>query len=232
MMWAIGLTLSQRVTRSGCSLKLHFGDNELDCASRQLRHAGREVRLSTKAFDLLALLAERRPAAVRKSDIKDRLWPDTFVSETNLPTLIGEIRDALGDDARQGQFIRTVHGFGYAFTAEALVVSVGVAAGDSSPAWLVGLTARITLAHGDNVLGREGDDVVELHSPTVSRRHARVTLSPDRATVEDLGSKNGTYVNEARVTSPVRVSDGDVVRVGSLVFTLRFARSGASTQTM
>ena len=221
-----------RVTAPGCFLKLHFGNNELDCASRRLWHDGREVRLSTKAFDLLALLAERRPAAVRKSEIKDRLWPETFVSETNLPTLIAEIRDALGDDARQGQFIRTVHGFGYAFSAEALVVSGGGAAGDSSPAWLVGLTARITLARGENVLGREGDDVVELHSPTVSRRHARVTLSPDRATLEDLGSKNGTYVNESRVTSPVLISDGDVVRVGSLVFTIRFARPGNSTQTM
>ena len=95
-------------------MKLHFANNQLDCASRQLWHDGREVRLSTKAFDLLALLAERRPAAVPKSDIKDRLWPETFVSDTNLPTLIAEVRDALGDDARQGQFIRTVHGFGYA----------------------------------------------------------------------------------------------------------------------
>ncbi len=213
-------------------MKLHFGKNELDCASRRLWHDGREMRLSTKAFDLLALLAERRPAAVRKSDIKDRLWPETFVSETNLPTLIAEIRDALGDDARQGQCIRTVHGFGYAFIAEALVVSAGSAPDDIPPAWLVGLTARITLARGENVLGREGDDVVELHSPTVSRRHARVTLSPDRATLEDLGSKNGTYVNESRVTSPVPLSDGDVVRVGSLVFTIRFARPGTSTQTM
>jgi DNA-binding winged helix-turn-helix (wHTH) protein len=213
-------------------LKLRFGNNELDCASRQVWHDGREVRLSTKAFDLLTLLAERRPGAVRKSEIKDRLWPETFVSETNLPTLIAEIRDALGDDARQGLFVRTVHGFGYAFSAEALVMSTDDAAGDSAPAWLVGPTARITLARGENVLGREGDDVVELHSPTVSRRHARVTLSPDRATLEDLGSKNGTYVNESRVTSPVLISDGDVVRVGSLVFTIRFARPGMSTQTM
>jgi DNA-binding winged helix-turn-helix (wHTH) protein len=183
-------------------LKLRFGNNELDCSSRQLWHDGREVRLSTKAFDLLALLAERRPAAVRKSEIKDRLWPETFVSETNLPTLIAEIRDALGDDARQGQFVRTVHGFGYAFSAEVLVMNGG-AAGDGPPAWLVGPTSRIALARGENVLGREGEGVVALDSPTISRRHARVTLSPDRATLEDLGSKNGTYINESRVTSPV-----------------------------
>ena len=212
-------------------MKLRFGTNELDCASRQLWHDGREVRLSTKAFDLLTLLAERRPAAVRKAEIKDRLWPETFVSEANLPTLIAEIRDALGDDARQGQFVRTVHGFGYAFSAEALVLDAG-ASGDSTLAWLVGLTTRITLAGGETVLGREGDGVVALDSPTISRRHARLRLSLDRATLEDLGSKNGTYVNESRVTSPVLIADGDVVRVGSLVFTIRFARPGTSTQTM
>jgi DNA-binding winged helix-turn-helix (wHTH) protein len=212
-------------------LKLRFGNNELDCASRRLWHDGREVRLSTKAFDLLALLAERRPAAVRKSEIKDRLWPETFVSETNLPTLIVEIRDALGDNARQGQFVRTVHSFGYAFSAEAFVLDAGGADGEA-PAWLVGPTARVALAQGENVLGREGEDIVALHSSTVSRRHARVMVSADEATLEDLGSKNGTYVNESRVTSPVLISDGDVVRVGSLVFTIRFARPGTSTQTM
>jgi DNA-binding winged helix-turn-helix (wHTH) protein len=212
-------------------LKLRFGNNELDCASRQLWHDGHEVRLSTKAHDLLVLLVERRPAAVQKSEIKDRLWPKTFVSDTNLPTLIAEIRDALGDDARRGQFVRTVHGFGYAFSAEAFVLEAGGADGEA-PAWFVGPTSRIALAQGENVIGREGEDVLALHSSTVSRRHARVTVSANEATLEDLGSKNGTYVNESRVTSPVLISDGDVVRVGSLVFTIRFARPGTSTQTM
>src|SRR5437868_697806 len=87
------------------AVTLRFGLNELDCASRRLWRDRCEVHLSTKAFDLLTLLVERRPAAVHKSEIKERLWPDTFVSATNLPTLIAEIREALGDDVRQAQFI-------------------------------------------------------------------------------------------------------------------------------
>jgi DNA-binding winged helix-turn-helix (wHTH) protein len=215
-------------------VKLRFGTNELDCASRRLWRDGREVHVSTKAFDLLVLLVERRPAAVRKSEIKERLWPETFVSETNLPTLIAEIRDALGEHARHAQFIRTVHGFGYSFCAEAVAaVSAGAAAdNDRGLAWLVGPTSRITLRSGENLLGRDGDDVVALLSPTVSRRHARIILSAGKATIEDLGSKNGTYVNDARVTSPIMIADGDVVRIGSLVFTIRFPRPGASTQTL
>jgi DNA-binding winged helix-turn-helix (wHTH) protein len=211
-------------------MKLRFGSNELDGASRRIWHSGREVHLSTKAFDLLVLLVERRPAAVPKSEIKDRLWPGTFVSDTNLPTLIAEIRHALDDDARRGECIRTVHGFGYAFSAE--IVSAPEAASDRAAAWLVGVASRIRLAAGENILGRDGDDVIALQSPTVSRRHARVIVSGADATIEDLGSKNGTYVNEARVETPAAVVDGDRVRVGSLVFTIRFGQAGTSTQTM
>src|SRR5262245_40557633 len=211
-------------------MKLRFGGNELDLAARQLRHGGRDVHLSTKAFDLLALLAERRPAAVPKREIRDELWPDTFVSDSNLPTLIAEIRVALGDDARHGQFVRTVHGFGYAFSAETFEVDAQTAAADPGIAdgavgRLVSATARIAIGRGEHRLGREGPAAVALYSSTVSRRHARLVVSGEGATLEDLGSKNGTYVNEARVTMPIAVHDGDRVRVGSLMFTVRFARA-------
>jgi DNA-binding winged helix-turn-helix (wHTH) protein len=209
-------------------VRLRFGDVEFDALTRQLWRGGQEVHLSTKAFDLLTLLVERRPAVVPKSDIKEHLWPDTFVSDTNLPTLIAEIRVALGDDGRSARFVRTVYGFGYSFVGD----PVDLGTGRVDPVgWLVGSTHRIGVAPGDNVLGREGSDVLPLDSPTISRRHAKLTLSGDTAMLEDLGSKNGTYVNEVRVTSPVAVADGDVVRVGSLVFTFRFARPGTSTQT-
>jgi len=216
------------------AVTLRFGLNELDCASRRLWRDGGEVHLSTKAFDLLTLLVERRPAAVHKSEIKERLWPDTFVSATNLPTLIAEIREALGDDVRQAQFIRTVHGFGYAFSGDAIAAVTTLPSAPIEPelAWLVGQRSRIGLRRGENVLGREGNDVIALLSPTVSRRHVRFVLSGEQATIEDLGSKNGTYVNDTRITSATPLADGDVVRVGSLVFTIRFARPGTSTQTL
>ena len=60
----------------------------------------------------------RRPAAVSKAEIQEHLWPDTFVSEANIPTLVAEIRDAIDDDARQPRFIRTVFGFGYGFCGD------------------------------------------------------------------------------------------------------------------
>lgn len=212
-------------------MRISFGDVVLDSGTRQMWRAGQPVHISNKAFDLLTLLVSRRPDAVTKADIHRHLWQDTFVSETNLPTLIAEIREAIGDDARQMRYIRTIHRFGYAFQSlesGAPVVNQAPAAA----AWLVGAASRVALVEGENLLGRESDDVVPLESPTISRRHARIVVRGDRATVEDLGSKNGTYVNGVRVSAATAVGDGDVVRVGDLVYTFRPVRPGTSTQTL
>src|SRR5262245_760478 len=83
-----------------------------------LLRGGTEAPLSPKAFQLLELLLERRPNAVSKSEIQERLWPKTFVSEGNLTVLMAEIRKALGDSGASPRFIRTVHGFGYAFSGD------------------------------------------------------------------------------------------------------------------
>jgi DNA-binding winged helix-turn-helix (wHTH) protein len=64
------------------------------------------------------MLIEQRPNAVSKEDIHTRLWPDTYVAEITLHSLVSEIRRAIGDDANDPQFIRTVHAFGYAFIAD------------------------------------------------------------------------------------------------------------------
>src|SRR6185503_13286635 len=118
-------------------VRLRFGDVEFDALTRQLWRGGQEVHLSTKAFDLLTLLMERRPTVVPKHDIKKHLWPETFVSDTNLPTLIAEIRDAIGDDGRRARFVRTVYGFGYSFVGDAVDSGGGRA---DAVGWLIGAT--------------------------------------------------------------------------------------------
>lgn len=208
-------------------MRIRFSDVELDGISRRLHRAGQQVHLTTKAFDLLMLLVQRRPAVLSKGDIRNYLWGQTHVSDTNLPALIAEIRNAIGDDAREGKFVRTIHGVGYAFNAE-----VSDAAPPAVAAWLVGPTSRTAVPDGHSVIGREGDDVLALDSPTISRRHARLEVSAGTAMVEDLGSKNGTYVNEERVAGMQPLKEGDTLRFGSVVFTFRFARPGTSTQTM
>jgi len=206
-----------------------------DSDSRQLLRGAAELHLSPKAFDLLHALIEARPRVLSKSELHQRLWPDTFVSDTNLASLVAEIREALGDDARQPRFVRTAQRVGYAFCgavvdAASPVCDVPEAASASSLCWLIMDGRRIPLQPGDNILGRDGDGVIRIDSPTVSRRHARIFVSAHTAMLEDLGSKNGTRLKGAPVSSAVTLSDGDEIRVGSVVLLFRRA-SGTRTAT-
>ena len=96
-----------------------FGEFELDQERRQLLHSGEPVPIQPKAYDLLSLLLQRRPRVLSRAQIRDVIWPGTYVSESTLAVVVTGLRQALGDDARQPRFIRTVHRFGYAFCGEA-----------------------------------------------------------------------------------------------------------------
>jgi DNA-binding winged helix-turn-helix (wHTH) protein len=209
-----------------------FGPFVLDSDTRQLLRNGSEVALSPKAFHLLLLLVEHRTRAISRQELQQHLWPSTFVLETNLAGLVAEVRRALADTAEHPTFVRTMHRFGYRFIAD--VHQTG-----RSPApeaaemkcWLFWETRQIALVEGDNVLGRGGDASVWLDVPGVSRHHARIVVRRGEATLEDLGSKNGTYVRGERVTIPQRLVSGDEIRLGSVVITFRIPDSPGATET-
>src|SRR5262245_37297001 len=100
-------------------MRVRFGDCVFDSATRELRRAGASVPLTPKAFELLELLLRSRPRALSKDTIHGALWPDTHVSDSSLTRLAAEVRASLGDSARHPQFLRTVYGFGYAFSGDA-----------------------------------------------------------------------------------------------------------------
>ena len=87
---------------------LRFAEFELDPEARLLRRDGKDVHLGPKAFDLLALLVERRPRVFTKAQLMEALWPRTSVTEANLTNLVGELRTALGDEPKQSRLVRTV----------------------------------------------------------------------------------------------------------------------------
>jgi DNA-binding winged helix-turn-helix (wHTH) protein len=205
-----------------------FGEFQLDPQRRQLSRGEEPVHVTPKAFELLSALVESRPEAVAKADLETRIWGQTHVAATSLAGLVAELRAALGERPRESRFIRTVHGFGYAFCGEVQ------ASPDASDPFRVGdLVYRIAWARrevslrlGENVLGREPDAAAWMDSPTVSRRHACIRVSAEGAVLEDLGSHNGTYVRGERVTEPVPLRDGDEIRLGSVVVTLRIGQAG------
>ncbi len=76
---------------------------------------------------------------------------------------------------------------------------------------------------GKNLLGRSAQAEVVIESVAVSRRHAHVVVDADRAILEDLGSKNGTFLGNRRVDFPLPIPDSAVIRLGSIWL---FFRSG------
>lgn len=203
----------------------------VDAERRQLLRNGAEVHLPPKAFALLLFLIGHRPNAVAKADVMAHVWPDTFVSDATLASLVSDIREAIGDAGREARIIRTLHRFGYAFVAD---LEVGVVPDDARPVlgWLLGESWRLPLRSGEIVLGREGDGVVPLPSPSVSRRHAAIVFDGRSATVTDLGSKNGTFVDEVRADAALALRDGAHLRLGTLVLTFRTGSGASSTETV
>lgn len=211
-------------------MRLRIGSVMFDSKSRQVLRGRSEIRLSPKAFELLKVLVDARPRALAKTELQERLWPNVFVSEANLASLIAEIRRALGDDAQRPRFIRTVHRFGYSCCVDVAEESDGGHLDAPVLCWLLKDRRRLPLAPGENILGRDRDNGITVDSHTVSRRHARITVSEHGAVLEDLNSKNGTFLRDARVTSPTSLADGDQIRVGSVVMRFRTV-SGSSTAT-
>jgi DNA-binding winged helix-turn-helix (wHTH) protein len=206
-------------------LKVRFGEFLLDTDSRQLFRDGVEVRLQPKTFELLDLLVRTRPKALSKQHIRGQLWPDTVVGDASLTVAVAELRAALGDDAKEPRFVRTVYAFGYAFAGEAEAEGP-----QAEPSATAGAAPRvfwekriIPLVEGENVLGRDEGVTVRIDAPGVSRRHACIRVEGERATIEDLGSQNGTYVGDGTpaISGPTALPDDSRFRLGRVLLVFR-----------
>lgn len=209
-------------------MRLRFDDCEFDPDTREVFRAGKPVHISPKAFALLAALIERRPKAISKDLLHKRLWPETFVSDANLPNLVAVLREQLGDDAQGPQVIRTVPRFGYAFIA---AVAVEGAVSSAAPCRLIWGGREIALRAGENVIGRDESSALWIDDALVSRRHARIVIDESGAVLEDLGSKNGTMLRGKRIHSPTRLGDEDLITIGPASMIFRAFRQTESTAT-
>lgn len=219
--------------RYGRTVIYRFDEFSVDPGTRRLLRSGQELHLSPKAFDLLVTLIENREQALAKADLQQKLWPSTYVLETNLAGLVAEIRHVLGDAADDPRYVRTMHRFGYWFIGTvAQDPGAGAAAAPHSHYWVIWESRQIALGPGENVLGRAADAAVWIDAPGVSRHHARIRLADTDAILEDLGSKNGTYLRGERVTTAASLRDGDQIRLGSVVVTFRVPAPAGSTATV
>ena len=214
-------------------MRLQFGDCTLDLDTRELSRGGKSVHVEPKAYRLLELLLKARPKALSKDELQDAIWPSTFVSERSLARLVEVLRDCLEDSAREPRFIRTVHGFGYAFSGE-VTLAAGAVGRPSRAGFhcrIVWGDREIALSEGENILGRDPDTVVFIDMNSVSRRHARFVVADGSATIEDLQSRNGTYVSDQRIERPTRLSNGDKIKIGAASLVFRSFRGLGTTQS-
>lgn len=202
------------------AMRTCFGDFILDTDQRQLSRGDELVHLTPKALALLQYLVERQPDAVAKGDLLQRVWPSTFVSEGSLTSVVKELRKALGDSARAPRFVRSVRSFGYAFRGQAHVgtdATTATRGRGASPAQEFRVTwqqREVALAEGDNLLGRTRQAALWVEHVSVSRRHACIRIAGANATIEDCGSKNGTFVRGERITGPRELHSGDEIVLG------------------
>lgn len=209
--------------------EFRFGECAFDPRTRALTRVGREVALRRKAFELLALLIERRPQVVSHAELRDRIWPGTYVSYSGLAGLVAELRHALGDDRRRPRYVRTVPGVGYAFIEPA--ATSADEPGKPSPFSLLWRRRHFALHWGANLIGRSPECQVQIPSSGVSRRHSRIVVAGEQAVLEDLGSKNGTRVRGRRITAPTPLADGEEILLGHETVQFVAPPPGASTET-
>jgi DNA-binding winged helix-turn-helix (wHTH) protein len=201
-------------------MRLAFGDCVLDLAARQLLRAGSVVPVEPKMFELLEILIQRRPAVVRNEELDERLWPKVYVARTSLTRLVSELRSVLGDTPRDSKIIRTVYKTGYAFDANVITQTPPVASSMATFS-LVWDDKTLPLFDGEHIAGRGEECELVVDAVTVSRRHARIMVAGGTASIEDLGSTNGTSVNGSLITGVTPLADGNHVLLGTAELLIR-----------
>lgn len=208
-------------------MRLKFVDCVLDLRARQLERGDKVVPLEPKMYELLEALIKRRPAVVTNNELDELLWPQVYVARTSLTRLVSELRTVLGDTPRDSRIIRTVYKTGYAFCADVIPLP----SMSASPATMELLWKKqcLPLTEGEHIAGRDAECSLVIDGTTVSRRHARITVTSGAATIEDLDSTNGTHVNGTRISVPTRLAAGDEVALGSEVLRARLRSASALT---
>ena len=205
-------------------MRIRFGECTFDAVRREVRRGFEELHLSPKGFELLRLLIEARPRASSKEELIERLWPGVYVSEASLAGLVTEIRRVIREDAREPHHVRTVHGFGYAFS------DGGAAPADEDVVFRLIWGAReLALAPG-----RTSSAAIRRSPFTSTTPRSRAITRASSSTETSRRSRTSAARTArgcaaARLAGAQALRDGDTIRVGpaAMVFR-RYAMSGST----
>ena len=214
-----------------------FGPFLYDPVSRGLSREGVEIPLTHKSRELLLLFLHDPGRMLTHQEITERVWPDVAITDDAVRFQVVELRKAFGAEGKA--FIRTIRREGYRWEAPVrgeahrpVTASVTEAdGGQPKPRYRLILESReVQLLEGENVIGRDPDGVLWIDHSSVSRRHARIVVGGDKTTIEDLGSKNGTFLCGKKIERPMSIKDGDEVKIGPETMVFRELSPG-TTQT-
>jgi pSer/pThr/pTyr-binding forkhead associated (FHA) protein len=91
---------------------------------------------------------------------------------------------------------------------------------------------EFVLEKGENLLGRDPEARVYVDHPSISRRHARISIDSTLAVLEDLKSRNGTFLDGQRIETPIEIHHGAIIGLGPITLTVVVLSAGASTLPM
>ncbi|HEU4520417.1 MAG TPA: winged helix-turn-helix domain-containing protein [Thermoanaerobaculia bacterium] len=209
-----------------------FGPFTLDPVSVELQRGTIPIQLRPKCFDLLLYFVENPGRLITKDELLRDVWNDVIVNEGTINRTVTSLRASLGDDADAPAYIETVSRRGYKFIApvESTATTVAPPAPGAQFA-LVHDGREIPLPDGEHIIGRGADAAIPLFGSATSRYHARVVVSGTSVTIEDLESRNGTFVNGQRASGAVALHSGDEVRIGDarLVLWSRGSETASAT---
>ena len=126
--------------------------------------------------------------------------------------------------------IRTLHRVGYAFIGDAVVAGHTPVTG-TARCRLLWRGHSFEVPAGKSVIGRDRGCAVHIDADSVSRHHARLNVTGHDASIEDLGSKNGTWVAGERIHGSVPLTHGTSFRLGSETVRLELSRDERPTKT-
>ncbi len=204
-----------------------LGEWLVDPMANQVSQGTTTVQLEQRVMAVLLCLAEHAGDVVTRQRLVDSVWDEGFVADNTITHAVAELRKAFSDSARDPLFIETIHRRGYRLIAPVILDAPQPIGYHLEPVRFLAIfrDAEYPLSDGENLIGRDPEVAITIPSMKVSRHHARITVEGHRALLDDLESKNGTFLNGIRIQCSTAINGGDMIGIGRVTETIRFVAS-------